>query len=586
LIWHWPGWLACVLLGAALSWCLTRRRLRQAHRLHTLVGATIEGLILEQDGFIRDVNPALCAMADKAAGALIGRRLTMLIRGLTLTPLDQPGEYDLIHADGTARPVEVLWRDGPAPGSHVVAVRHLSLEKAARHEIQRLVQFDPLTGLGNRELFEHQLQKTLALSERATVGVAVLYVELDRFGSVRDAVGPLAADQVVIQAARRLRGCVRDTDTLARLGPDDFAIIQPLADEPADAAALAERIVAEMALPFEPGGPPVVLSVSIGVALYPGDGTTVSGITKSAAQALGRARQDGDTWCYAEPTMDAALQERQSLVHDLRIALRDGEFTLAYQPFLDAATMEIAGYEALLRWEHPQRGAISPSAFIPLAESSGLIVPIGRWVLATACAEAVAWPRPLTLAVNLSPAQFVQPGIVGTVAEVLQETRLPAHRLELEITETTLMDDTQNALRILTALKALGVHIAMDDFGTGYSSLSYLRKFPFDKIKIDRSFISDVEEGDSEAETIVQAIIGMGRSLRLDVTAEGVETAQQLAMLKALGCTFVQGYLLGRPGPAGFSGKPADEEQQFACVSVHPHGARQHEDAAVDRRQA
>ncbi|MFL5253764.1 MAG: putative bifunctional diguanylate cyclase/phosphodiesterase [Rhodopila sp.] len=575
--------LVCVLLGAALSWLLARRRSRRARRLETLVNGTIEGVILEQDGFTRDVNPALCAMADRTADDLIHRRLTTLIRGLTLTQADRPGEYELIRGDGNAYPVEVLWRDGPLPGSHVVAVRHLSLEKTTQHELQRLVQLDPLTGLGNRELFGHQLQKALALSERATVGLAVLYVELDRFGGIRDAIGPLAADQVIIQAAHRLRDCVRDTDTIARLGPDDFAIIQPLADKPADAAALTDRIVAAMARPFEPGGPPVTLTVSIGVALYPNDGTTLAAINRSAAQALDRARQDGGgTWCYAEPTMDATLQERQALEHDLRIALRDGQFTLAYQPFLNAATMEIAGYEALLRWQHPQRGAVSPAEFIPLAETTGLIVPIGKWVLATACAEAVTWSLPLTLAVNLSPAQFVHSGIVETVAEVLRGTKLPAHRLELEITETTLMDDTQNALRVLTALKALGVSIAMDDFGTGYSSLSYLRKFPFDKIKIDRSFISDVEEGNSEAETIVQAIIAMGRSLRLDVTAEGVETTQQLAMLKASDCTFVQGYLLGRPGPARFS-KPAGETSGLLGASGLPQTVRDHEDAVIDR---
>jgi diguanylate cyclase (GGDEF)-like protein len=585
--------LAGLLLGAALSWYLAGRRLRQLRRLGALVDAAIEGVVLEQDGIIRDVNPALCAMADRPAETLIGRRLTTLIRGLTLTPAEhRPDECKLIHASGDAYPVEVLWRDSPAPGGHVVAVRHLSPEKTTQYGLQRPAQLDPLTGLCNRELFEHQLQKTLALSERATVGVAVLFVELDRFGRIRDAIGPLAADQIVIEAARRLRRCVRDTDTVAHLGPDEFAIIQPLADKAADTAALAERIIAELALPFELDGPPLTLTVSVGAALYPGDGATVAAMTRRAGQALSRARQaGGGTWCHVEAThvgatMDEELQEQQSLEHDLRIALRDGQFTLAYQPFLDAATMEIAGYEALLRWQHPRCGAVPPSEFIPLAEASGLIVPIGRWVLATACAEAAGWPRPLTLAVNLSPAQFIQPGIVGTVADVLRETGLPANRLELEITETTLMDDTQNALRVLQALKALGVSIAMDDFGTGYSSLGYLRKFLFDKIKIDRSFISDVGEGDSEAETIVQAIIAMGRSLRLHVTAEGVETAQQLAMVKALGCTFVQGYLLGRPGPAGFIDKAADGTHRLPCAPSHPQNVREHADATADGRSA
>jgi diguanylate cyclase len=570
--------LVCGLAGALLFWYRIGPRAAEARRSRALANAAIEGLIFEQDGLIRDVNPALCAMAAMPADEMLGRHLASLIRGLTLTALDQPGEYDLLRADGAFRPVEVLWRDGATTGSHVVAVRDLSVATTTHHQIQRLVQFDPLTGLGNREMFEHQLRKAMALSDRATVGVAVLYVELDRFESVRDAYGPLAADQIIIQAARRLRACVRDTDTIARLGPDAFAVLQPLADKPSDAAALAERIVADMAVPFDPGGQPVTLSVSVGVALYPGDGATVTDMIKSAALGLCRAKQDGrGTWRYVQPTMNVALLARQSLEQDLCTALRDGQFTLAYQPFLNAATMETAGFEALLRWEHPTRGVISPAEFIPLAEACGLIVPIGRWVLATACAQAATWPLPMTLAVNLSPAQFVQPGIVSTVADVLRDTGLPSTRLELEITEGTLMDDTQNALRTLTDLKLLGVRIAMDDFGTGYSSLSYLRKFPFDKIKIDRSFISDAEDDDMEAETIVQAIIAMGRSLRLEVTAEGVETEAQLAMLKALGCGYVQGYLLGRPGAVGCPDELAEKAHRPSGGVMPTQAVRLHE---------
>jgi EAL domain-containing protein (putative c-di-GMP-specific phosphodiesterase class I) len=247
--------------------------------------------------------------------------------------------------------------------------------------------------------------------------------------------------------------------------------------------------------------------------------------------------------------MDSQLQAKRVLEHDLHIALREGQFCLNYQPFVAVQSQELAGYEALLRWDHPERGRIPPADFIPFAEECGLIVPIGNWVLATACAEAVSWDDPVIISVNLSPAQFVEPGVVAAVAEVLRRTGLPATRLELEITEGTLMHDTQDALRVLKALKALGVRIAMDDFGTGYSSLSYLRKFPFDKIKIDRSFISDVGD-DPEAATIVQAIITLGRSLGLDVTAEGVETKRQLATLRSHGCTFAQGYLMGRPHPA------------------------------------
>jgi diguanylate cyclase (GGDEF)-like protein len=573
-----------LFLGVSSVFLLVRYglglRSAEARRCRALANAAIEGLLLEQDGAIRFANPALCAMVGLSAAALAGRRLTAVVRGLALTEFDQPGEYDLLLAEGGSRPIEVLWRDGDRPGSHIVAVRDLSVEKATQNQFRRVLQIDPLTGLGTRDLFDHQLQKALALAHRATVGIAVLSIELDRFGSVRDDCGPLAADQIIIEAGRRLRACIRDTDTVVRLGPESFAIIQPLADKPADAAVLADRIVADMALPFDAYGHTVTTSASVGVALYPGDGTTAHDLTRSAGLALGRARQDGGTWRYVESAMDVALRERRSLEQDLRAAVRNGQFSIAYQPYFDTATMETAGFEALLRWHNPARGSIPPAEFIPVAEACGLILPIGRWVLATACEEALSWPQPLTLSVNLSPAQFILPGIVQTVADVLRDTGLPADRLELEITEGTLMDDTQNALRILKELKALGVRIAMDDFGTGYSSLSYLRTFPFDKIKIDRSFISDVEAGDIEAATIVQAILAMGRSLRLAVTAEGVETAQQLSMLKALGCGFVQGYLLGRPGPACFRDVVAEQRQSAAPTQA----VLQREDAATSGR--
>jgi diguanylate cyclase (GGDEF)-like protein len=498
-----------------------------------------------------------------------------------MAPTALPGEYDLIQSDGGSRAVEVLWRDGPEPGTHVVAVRDMSVETAAQHQLRRLVQFDSLTGLGNRELFESQLQKVLALSDRATVGVAVLSIQLDRFEIVREVFGDQTADQIIVLAARRLRECVRNTDTVARLGPDAFAILQPLADKPADAAVLAERIVAEMALPFEPCGQPITLSASIGVALYPGDGATAAEMIDSAALALGRAQRDGrGTWRYVDPATDAALRDKRSLEQDLRNALRDGELTITYQPFFKTETMEIIGFEALPRWDHPERGTISSAEFFAVAEGCGLIMPVGRWLLATACAETVALPHPATLAVNLSPAQCLLPGIVDVAAEVLRDTGLPAHRLELEITESTLMEDAEDALHVLSGLKALGIRIAVDEFGAGYCSLGNLRRFRFDKIKIDQSFICDIDNADSGAEAIVQAIIAMAASLGLEVAADGVATARHLALLKTLGCGFVQGYLLGRPGSAGFSGRLAEEQARLMSETLKPLAARQREGAA------
>jgi diguanylate cyclase (GGDEF)-like protein/PAS domain S-box-containing protein len=544
--------LALALTASVLDHYFTSRLAVEARRFRALADATFEGLIFEQDGQIVDANRAMCELAGTDAAALIGRPLSDLIPGIDLRHIERgnPIEYDVHLPGGQTVPVEILWRSSHDRGERVVAVRDMSREKAAEGQVERMARFDPLTGLANRELLEQQLHRALALADRSTIGIALLYVDLDRFDSISEGLGHHATGQLLIQAARRLTGSVRDTDTVARVGRDEFVIIQSLTEQSAGAAALADRIVNEMASPFSIDDQSIVLTASVGVALYPADGAKPQELIRNAVLAVRQAKHDGrNRWRYFETGMDLLLRTKRSLEHDLRVALKENQFSLNYQPFLDTATLEIVGYEALLRWDHPERGRIPPSDFIPLAEECGLIVPIGHWVLATACAEAMTWDQPLIVAVNLSPAQFLHPGIVSAVDDVLCQTGLPGKRLELEITEGTLMGDTQNALRILTSLKALGAKIAMDDFGTGYSSLSYLRKFPFDKIKIDRSFISDVED-DSEAETIVQAIVAMSRSLRLDVTAEGVETKQQLAMLRALGCNFVQGYLLGRPIPA------------------------------------
>jgi diguanylate cyclase (GGDEF)-like protein/PAS domain S-box-containing protein len=554
--------LAMAVTAAILDQHFTSRLAAQARRFRALADATYEGLIFEQGGQIVDANRAMYELAGTDAASLIGRSLSDLIPGIDLRHAEResPIDHDVRLADGRTIPVEILWRSGPDSGERVVAVRDVSREKAAEGRIERMARFDPLTGLANRELLEQQLRRALAIADRSMIGVALLYVDLDRFESVHEALGHHASGQILIQAARRLTGSVRETDTVARVGRDEFVIIQALTEQPADAAALADRIVTEMALPFSVDDQSIVVTASVGVALYPADGGAPHELLKNAALAVRQAKHDGrGRWRYFETGMDVLLRTKRSLEHDLRIALSENQFSLNYQPFFDTATLEIVGYEALLRWDHPERGRIPPADFIPLAEESGLIVPIGSWVLATACAEAASWDQKLIISVNLSPAQFLQPGIVSTVADVLHRTGLPGKRLELEITEGTLIGDAQNALRILTSLKALGAKIAMDDFGTGYSSLSYLRKFPFDKIKIDRSFIGDVED-DSEAEIIVKAIIAMSRSLRLDVTAEGVETKQQLSMLRALGCNFVQGYLLGRPSSAAHldlhGGKP------------------------------
>ncbi len=541
--------LSLPLLALRLDRLDVARPAAEAIRFRALTEATFEGLIFERAGRIADANPAMCRLLGADLEMLAGRPIATLIRGgVSMHPasLERPTEYELIQQDGGSRPVEVLWRTGPDPNGHVLAIRDISKEKSAQQQMQHLAHFDVLTGVGNRQLLEQTLLKMLTPPDRVTAGVALLCIDLDRFRAINDTLGPRVGDAILIQVARRLRTVVADADTVARMGGDEFAVIQSLAGHPSDAATLAERIVAELAEPYDVDGRTITVGGSVGVALFPTDGTTTLALMTSGALALNRAKRDGrNTWRYCEPGMDFVLQERRALEGDLRVALVEGQLLLAYQPFFHGATLEIAGYEALLRWDHPTRGLISPADFIPVAERCGLIVPIGQWVLRTACIEAISWDQPLVVAVNLSPAQFGA-GVALTVDAVLRETGLSPSRLELEITEGVLIGDTQNALRTLTALKALGVTLAMDDFGTGYSSLSYLKKFPFDKLKIDRSFVRDLDEG-AAGDSIVQAIIALAHSLRLAVTAEGVETAHQLAVLQAAGCSFVQGFLLGRP---------------------------------------
>jgi len=521
----------------------------EAKRLKRHAEAGFEGLIFEHGGVITDTNDAMLKLSGCDRQHLIGTHLPVIIRDLTLRSAPgQPSEHDLLQADGTARPVEVLWRNGPEAGGHTIAVRDLTREKTALAQLQRLASYDPLTGLPNRDQFGRTLQQILSPPGDLSP-VALIYVDLDRFESVYENFGARASDQTLVQVAKRLGAIAVNAAVIARLGRDEFVIVHPMSDNGVNIQALATRLLQDICRPFEADGQAIALTASAGIALFPEHGSTPETLVRNAATALRRAKREGRcTWRMFEAEFGRRQHEQQALEKDLAAALAHGQLTLQYQTFFDAETLEPAGCEALLRWNHPLRGRIAPAEFISLAEANGLIVPMGKWVLRTACAEAVRWDRPVTVAVNVSPAQFTESSIVGDVASVLAQTGLPPHRLELEITETALMVDTSNALRLLRDLKALGVGIAMDDFGTGHSSLGNLRKFPFDKIKIDRSFISD---GDDEpgAEAIVQTIVAMGNSLGLTITAEGVETPRQLAMLRSLGCTYVQGFLLARPCP-------------------------------------
>jgi diguanylate cyclase (GGDEF)-like protein len=402
----------------------------------------------------------------------------------------------------------------------------------------------------------------------------LLYLDLDRFKDVNDTLGHPVGDALLRDVARRLLSEVRNIDAVARLGGDEFAVVQSGVHQPSGAQVLAERLIEVLGRPYAVNGHHVVIGVSIGIALAGGTArvTDVDTLMRNADLALYRAKEDGrGNLRFFDPEMDAQAQARHKLETDLRVALEQGQFELHYQPLVSIREQRVSGFEALLRWHHPTRGLVSPGEFTPLAEEIGLIVPIGDWVLQSACAEAAGWhsgegaaPR---VAVNVSAVQFIAPGLVETVERALAASGLTATRLELEITEGVLLHDVERTLKTLHALRTLGVHISMDDFGTGYSSLAYLRSFPFDKIKIDQSFVRNLAHGD-ESSAIVRAIAALGASLRITTLAEGVETQAQLEQLIANGCTEVQGYFFSPPIPAHqVAGLLAESNQRWVVAA-------------------
>ena len=377
--------------------------------------------------------------------------------------------------------------------------------------------------------------------------MALLYLDLDRFKTVNDRYGHLAGDELLMEVARRITRVVSVGDKVARLGGDEFAILQIAgATQPASSAALAQRLIEAMAEPFLIGREQIEVGLSIGIALAPIDGLDAETLIKRADLALYRAKSEGrNTRRFYEAEMDEALEYKQRLEMDLRGALTRGEFEVHYQPIMHAVSGGISSVEALVRWRHPLHGLISPGAFIPLAEETGLIIPIGEWVLRTACQAASTWPRGVRIAVNVSAIQFRKGGLPEAVMHALTASNLPANRLELEITESVLMQDGPIVMDTLHILRDFGVRTALDDFGTGYSSLSYLRRFPFDKLKIDRAFVQDI--GNPSTAAIVNAIVTLGVALGMTITAEGIETEDQLASTRQHGYTEIQGYLYSKP---------------------------------------
>jgi diguanylate cyclase (GGDEF)-like protein/PAS domain S-box-containing protein len=573
--------MALVILAIGFLMVLFDRKLaanavEEARRLRTFADAAVEGLVVIDGDRIVDANRSFLELAGHAGHGALPERLSDLLPEISLAALGvsgdaAPAECRLVRPDGSVREVELLIRplDWRGRALRILAVRDISERKEAAERIAHLAFHDALTGVPNRAVFSEHLARSVARAAESGEAVAVLCIDLDGFKAVNDIYGHPAGDAVLVAAAQRLRGAVRDHELVARLGGDEFAIVQTGGrhQEQEQAGALAERILAVLAEPFSFGAETVRISGSIGVALYPADASDPDGLIKNADMALYRAKAEGRaTVRYYEAAMDEALRERRQMEADLRQAIAKSEFSLEYQPLADLDSGRILAFEALLRWRHPRLGQISPATFIPLAEESDFILKLGSWVLREACTEAARWSPPLKLSVNLSPVQFIQDDLAGEVERILAETGLEASRLELEVTEGLLIKDADRALLILGKLKALGVQISMDDFGTGYSSLSYFRMFPFDKVKIDQSFIRDMIDN-PQARAIIRSVIGLGQGLGMPVVAEGVETAEQLEALRLEGCDQVQGYLISRPGPIGnFEGVVLDRSGPAAAM--------------------
>ncbi|HSV22810.1 MAG TPA: EAL domain-containing protein [Xanthobacteraceae bacterium] len=435
-------------------------------------------------------------------------------------------------------------------GGEVMIHMDVTEKRNSEKQIAFLAHHDALTGLANRVQLREHIEKSLKHVERGE-RFSVLCLDLDHFKDINDTLGHSLGDALLCAVSRRLRELVRDNDLVSRTGGDEFSIVQSGTGLPmAASAALAARVVEALSVPFDLGDHHVVIGASVGVAIAPDDGNDADQLLKNADMALYRAKDDGrGGFHFFEPEMDAKAQARRILELDLRKAVTAAEFEIFYQPIVNLTENRISGFEALLRWNHPTRGRVPPGEFIPLAEETGLIVAIGEWVIRQACAEARAWPSDLRVAVNVSPVQFRNKSLVSTVVSALAASGLGSDRLELEITEAVLMHTNDATLAVLHQLRSLGVRISMDDFGTGYSSLSYLRSFPFDKIKIDQTFVRDLIEK-PDAIAIIRAVAGLGLSFGMTTTAEGVETQEQLDLMRAEGCTEVQGYFYSKPMPA------------------------------------
>jgi diguanylate cyclase (GGDEF)-like protein/PAS domain S-box-containing protein len=543
--------LGLAMAGVVLDIRDQRRSQLETVRMRDLADASVEGILVCDGETIVSANKSFSFLSGMPAEALVGGTLESCFpdvsaRARLMARPNQPVETELCIGDGSLTPVELIMQ--PIVFSerphYAIAVRDLKARKDAEEHIYFLAHHDSLTSLPNRSHFNERLDQEIAGLTPGRM-LAVLLLDLDRFKEVNDFFGHAAGDKTLQMVASHVGALLDKRQMMARLGGDEFAILMPDVAGPQAAGRLAESILET--LRGAEGAPDGSIEASIGIALSPDGAADRQSLLNHADVALYRAKADGrNTYRFFEAQMGAEVRERRMLEHDLRSAIANGELWLAYQPQHDVRSESVIGFEALVRWKNPLRGAISPAVFIPIAEEIGAILPIGEWVMREACREAASWPLPLKIAVNVSTVQLYDSGFVRLLHQVLLESGLPANRLEIEITETALVRDLNRTLATLRQVKAMGVEIAMDDFGTGYSSLSNLRAFPFDRIKIDRSFIKSVHSN-AQAATIVRAVLGLGKGLGLPVLAEGVETDEELRFLQEENCNEVQGYLLGQP---------------------------------------
>ena len=542
--------IGMLLLGT--FWIDQRRRtVRSRRALHVTLESIDQGIVmLDAEGCVPVINERARQLLELPDNWLPRSTLDATGRATLQLPGAVSGHPTSgEHARHDGQIIEVQ-RNPIASGGVVLTYTDVTERRLAEAQIRHLAHHDTLTGLANRFLLSEHLASTIRTATATDGSFAVLCLDLDGFKDVNDSLGHEAGDVLLSSFAERLRRVVRPTDTVARTGGDEFTILQQGGDQPQSAEQLAIRLMEELHHPIKADCFSLRVQTSIGIASFPRDGLDSRTLLRNADTALYQAKEDGrGTYRVFEPVMDAFHQERRLLEQDLRLALAANELDLYLQPQFDCATLQITGFETLVRWKHPTRGFVPPSVFIPIAEECGLIAALGRTVLERACELASQWSPPCRIAVNVSPIQFRDGALPTLIADTLRRTGLAPHLLEVEVTEGVLIGDEQEALSSLRAIKAQGVRVALDDFGTGYSSLSYLRRFPFDKIKIDKSFVQ-AQQHDNGTQAIIDAVFAMSSRLRLDVTAEGVETEEQLAMLQAQRCTEVQGFLLGVPMPA------------------------------------